>query len=180
MSGIYSHCQALIIWLGKASGPAAQLFWQNRRREVLLQNSYFTRVWIVQEVLLAKHIKVLGGTTWIDWSAFTVIPLTCSLVTAGVPIATLSLLDRAQSYVRGSTSLAALLLNFYDNNCTDPRDYVYGLLGLVSKDQRPEIDYTKTLWEVFLDTALTLCNAGHNRLITCRMALPRICRTWTS
>jgi hypothetical protein len=166
MSDIYSRCLSLIIWLGKASAPAAQLFWKSPVR--LLQNSYFTRMWIVQEILLAENIEVLGGTTWIDWRNFASVPLT---VSAGIPLATCSLLDRAQSYLRGSTGLGALLIDFGMNQCTDPRDRVYGLLGLVRKEQRPEIDYSKTLWEVFLDTILILCNARYDHHFNCVLAL---------
>ncbi|KAH8593139.1 heterokaryon incompatibility protein-domain-containing protein [Bisporella sp. PMI_857] len=167
MSGIYGRCLSLIIWLGKASAPAAQLFSKHGSVE-LLQNSYFTRVWIVQEILLAEDIEVLGGTTWINWRSFAVVPLT---VDAGIPLATCSLLDRAQSYLRGSTGLAELLIDFGMNQCTDPRDRVYGLLGLARKEQRLEVDYSKTLWEVFLDTMLILCNARYDDHFNCVLAL---------
>jgi hypothetical protein len=179
MSDIYSQCQALIIWLGKASALSAQRFWQDGPA-ILLQNPYFTRVWIVQEVLLAKHIEVLGGTTWINWSAFLSIPLVGTLVSAGVPISALNLLDQAQTYTRGFTTLAQLLLVMSSRECTDLRDHVYGLLGLVSEDQRPEIDYTKTLWEVFLDTALALCNAWSDPDIFCGAILSSLAMTFSN
>jgi hypothetical protein len=48
---------------------------------------------------------------------------------------------------------------------------VYRLLGLVRKEQRPKIDYSKTLWEVFLDTILILCNARYDHYFNCVLAL---------
>jgi hypothetical protein len=179
MSNIYTQCQAVIVWLGKASAPSAQRFWKDGP-ELLLQNSYFTRVWILQEVLLAKHFEVLGGTAWIDGSAFLRIPLTGHLVTAGVPITAVSLLDNLQTYRRDSATLAQMLLFMDNRECTDLRDQVYGLLGLVSEDQRPEIDYTKTLWEVFLDTVLTLCNALSDHHTFCAMVLSSLAMTFSN
>ncbi|KAF1996292.1 hypothetical protein P154DRAFT_443836, partial [Amniculicola lignicola CBS 123094] len=45
MSTIYSQCETVIIWLAKASDAYVGA----------LKDPYFTRVWVVQEVLLARH-----------------------------------------------------------------------------------------------------------------------------
>jgi hypothetical protein len=36
--------------------------------------------------------------------------------------------------------------------CEDPRDKVYGLLGLVDGQERPDVDYSKPLYQVYSDT----------------------------
>lgn len=173
MSDIYIRCQTVIIWLGEASALAEDAY------SGVLKDSYFTRLWIVQEVLLARHIEILAGTKWIDWGTLMRTPLSGSLVSNGVPVATLDLLDRARNFDRGSSGLASLLIVLDNNGCKDPRDHVYGLLGLVSEDQRPEIDYSKTLWEVFLDTALGLCTAQYEHVNSCGMALENLANTFT-
>jgi hypothetical protein len=35
--------------------------------------------------------------------------------------------------------------------CEDPRNKVYGLLGLADQQERPEVDYSKPLYEVYID-----------------------------
>lgn len=53
---------------------------------------------------------------------------------------------------------SAAALNLYEyvyyfsaQHCKDPRDKVYGLLGLVKDNEKPEVDYGKTVQEVLLD-----------------------------
>jgi hypothetical protein len=49
--------------------------------------------------------------------------------------------------------------------CEDPHDKVYGLLGLASGCEHPEIDYRKPLPEVFLDTVTALRKAHWRRCL---------------
>lgn len=38
---------------------------------------WFTRSWVVQEVLLARKVRLVCGTTWIDWETMTGFYLSC-------------------------------------------------------------------------------------------------------
>jgi hypothetical protein len=53
---------------------------------------------------------------------------------------------------------AVSLFVFY--NCEDPRDKVYGLNAFVHKDSRVEVDYSKSVEEVFLE-AIRVISAAH-------------------
>jgi hypothetical protein len=53
-------------------------------------------------------------------------------------------------------TLEQCIADFSDHDCQDPRDKVYGLLGMTSERWRVRIDYQKTVPEVFLDTAMAL------------------------
>ncbi|KAJ8114398.1 hypothetical protein OPT61_g3718 [Boeremia exigua] len=75
MSRIYSRCWQVIIWLNDEQGQctrAARDFGHVSKRALslakLLKNDYFTRLWIVQELLLAPSICVFTpGNTWLSW-----------------------------------------------------------------------------------------------------------------
>jgi hypothetical protein len=61
------------------------------------------------------------------------------------------------------------LFVFY--NCEDPRDKVYGLNAFVHKDSRVEVDYSKSVEEVFLEAirvirAAQMWNAETGPVIT--------------
>jgi hypothetical protein len=48
-------------------------------------------------------------------------------------------------------SLRGVVENFARMQCVDPRKKIYGLLGLVDERERPELDYGKSLYEVYID-----------------------------
>ncbi|PNP86556.1 hypothetical protein FNYG_00258 [Fusarium nygamai] len=51
---------------------------------------------------------------------------------------------------------------------SDPRDKIYGLLGLVTPDPGIEVDYTRPLVEVYKKTTLSLINQSGNLDIICQ------------
>lgn len=75
MSRIYSKCWHVIVWLNDELGQctrAAHAFNHTSKRVLavaqLLKNDYFTRLWIVQELLLAPSISVFTpNNTWLSW-----------------------------------------------------------------------------------------------------------------
>ena len=59
-------------------------------------------------------------------------------------------------------SFLDILARFKWTSSTDPRDKVYGLLGLVSEETPflPPVDYTKSAAEVYRDTTVAIIHAG--------------------
>ena len=139
---------------------------------------YWTRVWILQEVLQAKRIEVFCGTAQLEWDAFETVhnilkPLisTCSpLNTSNLPaslVVTLReilsttparLTSRRLSHT--ASTLQDLLHEFHDAQCTLRRDKVYGMLGIASDCgldpatdtfNGPAPDYAKHVVEVYFD-----------------------------
>ena len=51
-----------------------------------------------------------------------------------------------------------LVKAFSPNLCSDPRDKVYGILGLIAEDSRLEVDYSKDVRDVFVDGVSLLIN----------------------
>lgn len=80
MSEIYKSAQFVMIWLGSAceqalTRVACKDFGQsskerrNLRKAVLrvMSNEYWTRIWIVQECILAKEVILLSGLAFASW-----------------------------------------------------------------------------------------------------------------
>jgi hypothetical protein len=110
--------------------------------ENIVRNSYWTRMWIVQEVILAKQFCCLYGGIWLNaqfWAAF----IECPLYPSSVPRKILE--DRSRGYV----SFDSLIENYKLQQCTDPRDKLYGLLGILP-ELSIQADYTLSLVDMFL------------------------------
>jgi hypothetical protein len=151
-----------MIWLGDDHGScyeAARAFNKTSTFDALatlLRNRYFSRLWIVQEILLARRIQVLvDGGVWVSWGVMRAIARKSKryLREVNIPESVIRLLHQEP----GAMSLTVCIDRFSGNLCQDPRDRVYGLLGLVKKDERLVVDYEKPTHKVFLDMLTTCC-----------------------
>lgn len=160
MSQIYSRCLYVIIWLGAKSEAMASKFTRAATlmsASTIFDDPYFRRLWIIQEIFLSPEVRVLCGKIWISWSSLTealciesdkrefgdsLFHSHCSNFKEAV---TKDIWDK------GSLSLLDCLRLFAHHKCEDPRDKVYGLMGLVKQEERLYVDYQKTPHEVFLD-----------------------------
>jgi hypothetical protein len=64
MSSIYTQCRSVIIWLGRLrTRPRAPIIFNSTRTvealAAILQHEYFTRLWIVKEVLASARYRRL-------------------------------------------------------------------------------------------------------------------------
>ncbi|KAF3000836.1 hypothetical protein E8E13_006944 [Curvularia kusanoi] len=168
MAQIYKDCNSMIIWLGSNDQEfkeAADEFRYKPRPQalsVLLNDNYFTRLWVVQEVLLARAVQIfcrgISGIVELPWNE----------VHAVATGSALWLQEHGQMKAVHTKAIIALMANqgmnryeglrvtisrFSGHNCENPRDKVYGLLGIVKPKERLEVDYTKSVQEVFLDAA---------------------------
>lgn len=157
MSHIYSRSLSTIIWLGEDSREAAQQYREYRHVGdvyTLCRNIYFTRLWVVQEILLSPHKRVLCGDTWLDLDdLFRTIHTNKSR-----SVLDLQLIESrytSTAHKRGHETLRYCLKRISDYNCEDPRDKVYGLMSLVRERDRLEIDYNKSTEEVFLQVVMS-------------------------
>lgn len=116
----------------------------------LYQCSWFTRLWVVQELVLAKtgRCTVYWGTERIDVRRIT---LAARLLIYGdatsyggkLPRGALSahvLHDLNNAELWGHCTLGDLLLLLGRFDCSEPRDKVYGLLGLLRQSQRKMLE----------------------------------------
>ncbi len=164
MSDIYRGCQYVIIWLhGPWKGIARVFKKTNLRCAVanLFSHKYFTRLWIIQEILLSPRVEVLCDNVWLSWdqmkkSYFTIFESDNWFWDGdgiGDPKSTVWLTHPKTSSLSKSTEmyLHSYVERFMNLGCQLAHDKIYGLIGLVKPEHRPIVDYNKTIEEVSID-----------------------------
>lgn len=127
----------------------------------LLDRSWFSRLWIWQEVHLAcKGAVIICGDATVSWEDFRK-----AIFSLSHRPTTLNILRLAQSIFRAyriSTVsqrklLKQILYRTKGAQCSDPRDRIYAVLNLVSEHETVGIqpNYKKSTSEVFRDLMLT-------------------------
>ncbi|KAI0385988.1 ankyrin repeat-containing domain protein [Hypomontagnella monticulosa] len=128
---------------------------QRRGLEHILGQSWFNRVWILQEVDSAKSGLVYSGYEFISARIFALAP---RLVGVVVKPHCQSVLDLMPGLLRRSNSLdrgrdlVSLIRTFSGAEAHDERDKVYALLGMCSEPTNTLVDYTKSFVDVLFDT----------------------------
>ena len=125
---------------------------------------WWKRVWVVQEVALAKSALLVCGDQTADYADFkTLFELDIFNSTVqsywGNAQNQLVIVARASMLRQESNWLEALLSVLEESRqlgATDPRDHLYGILGLFDKYSAmlPSPDYTRTASEIFTDLVL--------------------------
>ncbi|CZR67942.1 related to heterokaryon incompatibility protein [Phialocephala subalpina] len=155
---IYSNAHRVIVWLGEkaveikgalediqlaANEELTELSKKEIKQQAilnLLQNPWFQRIWVLQEVAAARHVVIMCGSTAIDGYAF-------CLGRAGLRSKyTANLPERFSLEIR---SLAEFVDMFHTRQATNTRDKVYALLDMSSDDPEKaglQPDY-KISWE---------------------------------
>jgi hypothetical protein len=122
---------------------------------------YWSRVWILQEIICARDCVLSCGNMSIPWNNLSNYDaLRGPSPSSGHEMFLPNIIFRSQSYSNGTRGwdLQWLLIDFYDSGCTDPRDRIFAVLGLLRKDTIDgdtlpimEPDYSKTNFEVYED-----------------------------
>lgn len=135
--------------------------------EELFYNPHWTRVWIVQEVMLAKDVVIMCGNVIFEWEDIAAFfrqirqvslsgILWCQMNSMSMSPANKVFLNRDRDRTRfpchGNPSLADLLIEWPDQKCEDPRDSVFGLLGLLNQRSAFMIvaDYGLSTFDIFV------------------------------
>ncbi|KAF9772356.1 hypothetical protein IL306_009934 [Fusarium sp. DS 682] len=176
MHHIYSRAQTVLVWLGKgyeeyeAALPDFQRLghddpsneqakpksptdmsktsWGERSlAEKLYNDNYWKRLWIIQEIGLAREITVCFGNAAVEWDQFMQFIAKHDFGPNG-PI---RLKRQREERYTGSSTLLQLLQAHKDAECQDRKDKVYGLVGMASDARGFVIDYNKSLYETWVD-----------------------------
>lgn len=122
-----------------------------------MENPYWERVWIVQEVVVAKKVCVAFGDISIDLDELRALvnPFRLARFPAGKPSMWVLCDMRAAG---GKIPLWRMLRDFTGYQSSRPVDRVYGLLGMVedhgdgsSPVEHIQVDYDKPIMHVLLD-----------------------------
>ncbi|KAF4630895.1 hypothetical protein G7Y89_g7230 [Cudoniella acicularis] len=147
---------------------------------LLFDREYWNRLWVVQEITNARDITVYCGPCALPWSTYVMVSQAFRthrrhLIHAFLDVPTptevesssgaswdavlgcrgpggFSSVDR-QFYSAGATGLVNALIYHRGKFCSDPRDKVYGILGILSPEQRAQfpVEYSTSTREVYID-----------------------------
>jgi len=172
MADIYSSAQQVIIWipfvnkLAMSDPKQWQIMCRNGGKTLfgyswwmaeLLMSSYWHRVWIIEEVVLARSIEVFYGDCIIQWSEVVEQEQEQDMYRFQLSYSSFWWLLKHATTLNAPEAerldLMDVLSSCSGAGCSDLRDIVYGIQALIKPSQRVAIDYTKPAMGVFLDAA---------------------------
>ena len=140
--------------------------------QTFLERDWFSRVWILQEVVLAKSVLIKCGDHTLSWNVLDLLA-EIQIVRPKNDLSPIRasgefMLQMARARVTHHygtienkvifLALTALLREMREREATDPRDKVYGLLGIAigKSESKLRPDYTKEWPEVYTDMTNSL------------------------
>ncbi|KAK7993374.1 TAP42-like family protein [Apiospora arundinis] len=175
MTKIYSEARSVLIYVGEAAddsdgllsavfsgGPLQNTLKRKRgpsKLESFFERRYFHRLWVLQEVALARKAELICGASVVSWDKF---KSRVSYRDFQVPILQFDhrSYTNPQQLVRMMTLAARC-------QCHDPKDKVYGLLGLFPYTAGRAItpDYNLSVEEVYADMATYIASQFSWKLV---------------
>jgi hypothetical protein len=156
--------------IGDAPGAENVLWWRSEYRLPydestwsclldLLRRPWFSRVWVLQEALLGNQMSIVQcGKTSLLWPALRKAILVLSRnITAPHELRSLLASYRPGLLPRAVSKLPELLSWAKRRQCTDPRDKIYGVLGLVSPliEKGIRLDYLVPTPQIYMSALLS-------------------------
>ena len=155
---------------------------------------YFRRMWIVQEVALGSNVMVYCGSHAVKWDDLTKAGLCMRADSDDDEVQAHNAVQMIRAYRKLNEEyrkhpITDLMFYSYNLQCLDPRDKIYGMLGLVteSHDGVPTPDYNSSVQLLYGDFTRSillrdrslafLCNVLHPQ---CLKGLPSWVSDWTA
>jgi hypothetical protein len=162
MSNIYRGASNVLVWLQLQHWvyelPGLNLSTHtegsaSKAIKNLSQDVYFLRLWVAQEVMLAVKGQIMIGNDRISLER---LRKAIAISKSALPnvLRTTTADNLLYTGEAPPFPLQRCIELFCQNNCEDPRDRVYGLMGLIHENERLEIDYLKSTYEVYSDVVV--------------------------
>ena len=171
MKHIYQEAQKVIVWLCPADEKSDRLFdymnspaalfgmMPERIRpafESVAGRGYWSRQWIIQEILFARDLLLVCGLkqcTWRPWREL--MHNAPERLATTLPAKLVDLRDGETAHprhsVRREKSLAELMVAFIDSQCEWPHDKAFSLVGLAGAATVFEVNYNVPLDQILLN-----------------------------
>jgi hypothetical protein len=166
MGEIFRRAEVVFAWLGVEDVESRfTIDWMRKQKPAVLQlsfqeqenlwaffsRSYWSRLWIVQELILAREVVFICGHATFTWRDLQKVCLGDDFMSYNAPKA--SALCRLYIKTEPATLLSALrsIHGKAPFQCELPQDVVYGLLGLVPPSERILADYSMTLEDLIVN-----------------------------
>jgi hypothetical protein len=162
MARIYSGASQVLVYLGEEDlGFGSRTLWVDaERRQVALRKLFakrwVSRVWVIQEVALAQKLVMVTGNASCPMDANLMSRIRGRAKISGLQVPGPLAWDPLVS----APTRDLLTMLHMTRNCssTDPRDKIYGLLGLVGERLQSliQVDYSQSLEEVMTRAAAAI------------------------
>lgn len=164
MAYIYSRAKEVIVWLGTLSVAQFRGFYKRipfdeggalglskAGLKELCTRPYWKRVWIVQEIGAATQLRIHWADRSEPWDAFFQQAFAQNIEPQIAPA--MKLYNSREGRHGDSFLLANLMETCKGSQCEEPRDKVYGYVGIAHdcQDGSFPIDYSKSLFELYED-----------------------------
>ena len=157
MDAIYSNASLVVAWLGlerdspnwSSYMPMEGIVYDSLEMQEsameLASRPYWSRRWVLQELLLAVDGLILCGGHCVSWATFKSWLLDNEEEIGHLVVSDAGalpfLINKDEDVVHyPSHSLQDLMLAYRHTGCQDPRDRVFAMLGLLSEEERGLID----------------------------------------
>lgn len=168
--------------------PAFELPWDEKTWFSLMdlfRRPWFSRVWVLQEALLATHQAVVQcGDTSYPWYTFRKAMLVLTGKKVGVPSELSSWLESYSTafFAESLRSLPFLMRWASDRQSTDPRDRLYGMLTLLSPafSERIEPQYSMPTHQIYMDAFLAHLDVEKRLSLLRQCSIEQRCGDWPS
>jgi hypothetical protein len=119
--------------------------------EEFCARDYWKRVWVVQEFLLARDIIIMCGNQELDRMSFEYMKKVS--FAKAFELVEMKLkpgrFDDHTGFPCGNHTLSDLLTLCFQRDCTDFRDRIYGLQGLLREHERVQVDYALSKLDLY-------------------------------
>jgi hypothetical protein len=165
MDHIYSRAICVLIWLGGYPQSLPEplenvrcLLQQFDTAFWIFDHPYWTRLWVIQEIGLARNLKLcIQNRIW-EWELFNETRKYFDWhFKRQYRIENIS--NKRRDRHGYSNQLEILLESFQDAECQNPRDKIFGFLGLAHdcQDGSIQVDYGKPLFDLYAEVIFFFC-----------------------
>lgn len=166
MEAIFSNAKQVHVWLGnyQDNDPyvgqvhgIGTLFHGDDLQfaKAWTRNPYWTRLWIVQEIILAKKLVIHMNMRFVDGFWFD--EMDCDILNSMHPVVAWILesrrvrIQRPRDFDMQAMSLGRCLFETIHSACENPKDKIFGLQSLLEPQDRINVDYNKPLTRVLIE-----------------------------
>jgi Heterokaryon incompatibility protein (HET) len=135
----------------------------------LVSRPWFSRVWIIQEISLATNAVVYCGSWNMPWGLLLEViefvqEIGQSFFSKLLDAESMHNLQWSRARVTHGVQqdLLSLLLQHRSAQATDPKDKIYALRGLAQDSHIIEVNYSRSLTEIYTDAAMRLLDQGQS------------------
>jgi hypothetical protein len=162
---------------------------QRSLKSLFEKPTLWKRLWVMQELSLAPLVTLMCKGAELQWDQLTALfrdepyfdafhmytsshmrSYYAKFSEVFVPI---KLIEDQRRLLSQESKLMDVLVRFRATESTNPKDKIYGLLGLVTEDYGIQVDYSKSIRDLYKQTTVSLINMSGNLDIICQNPFER-------